>query len=120
MRISRWMRLRFTPGSKDIFRLPTDGRRAFRTFYAIEGLNFAPDLGALRLPPELDIAFLGTVAMQAAGVPLDAVTATRASLTDECGSAYFAAPSERKRGFHRTLVEMGLVDVGRGGGHASH
>lgn len=99
-------------GIEKRLRLPADGRRAFRTFYAIEGLNFAPDLSSLRLPSELDIAFLGTVAMQAAGVPLDAVTATRASLIDACGSAYFASASPRKRGFHRTLVEMGLVDVG--------
>ncbi len=97
-------------------RLPPDGRRAFRTFYAIEGLNIVPDLGTWRLPPKLDIAFLGTVALQAAGVPLDPVASTRASLLDECGSAYFAAPSERKRSFHRTLVELGAIDVGPGRG----
>ena len=91
--------------------LPPDGRRAFRTFYAIEGLNFTPEHAAQQPPRELDIAFLGTVAMQAAGLPLDPVTATRASLIKECGSAYFASHSARKRRFHRTLVEMGLVEA---------
>jgi hypothetical protein len=91
--------------------LPPDARRQFRTFYAIEALNGA----AVRLVAgpgrALDIAFLGTVTLQAAGLPLDEVFATRASLLDQCGEAYFAAPSERKRRFHRTLVAQGLIDV---------
>ena len=47
--------------------------------------------------------------LQAAGLPLDAVLATRASLIEECGADYFGADSQRKRRFHRTLVDMGLV-----------
>jgi hypothetical protein len=90
--------------------LAGDRRRAFRTFYAIEALNasglVSPGRGA-----DLDIAFLGTVALQAAGMPLDPVFSTRASLLDECGASYFASDSMRKRRFHRTLVDMGLVDL---------
>jgi Sulfatase len=91
--------------------LPEDVRRQFRTFYAIEGLNFqmAPADGTHS--GTLDIAFLGTVAMQRAGLPLDQVSATRASLIDDCGEAYFASRSERKGRFHRTLVDLGLIDV---------
>lgn len=88
---------------------PRDARRAFRTFYAMEALNipgFAAEGGA-----DLDIAFLGTVALQRAGLPLDPVFATRASLLDDCRDAYFASRSERKRRFHRTLVESGLVEL---------
>jgi hypothetical protein len=92
-------------------RLPGDERRAFRTFYAMEALNM-PD----RLIPgpgaDLDIAFLGTVALQQAGLPLDPIFATRASLLDQCRETYFASPSERKRRFHRTLVDLGLIDLG--------
>jgi hypothetical protein len=92
-------------------KLPVDARRQFRTFYAIEALNYAPD----RLVPgrgaDLDIAFLGTVALQHAGLPLDEIFATRASLLEHCGESYFASPSERKRRFHRTLVELGVIDV---------
>lgn len=86
-----------------------DGRRSFRTFYAIEALNiphFSPGRGA-----DLDIAFLGTVALQRAGLSLDPIFATRASLLDDCGETYFASASERKRRFHRTLVNLGLIDL---------
>ncbi|MBK3660859.1 sulfatase-like hydrolase/transferase [Bradyrhizobium diazoefficiens] len=88
---------------------PGDGRRPFGTFYAIEALNiphFTPGKAA-----DLDIAFLGTVALQRAGIALDPVFATRASLLDDCGEAYFASASERKRRFHRTLVDLGLIDL---------
>ena len=88
---------------------PADERSTFRTFYAIEALNiphFSPGRGA-----DLDIAFLGTVALQRAGIALDPIFATRASLIDDCREAYFASASERKRRFHRTLVDMGLIDL---------
>ncbi|HLZ02073.1 MAG TPA: sulfatase-like hydrolase/transferase [Bradyrhizobium sp.] len=88
---------------------PEDGRRLFRTFYAIEALNI-PHPGTGR-GTDLDIAFLGTVALQRAGLPLDPIFATRASLLDDCGETYFASASERKRRFHRTLVDLGLIDL---------
>jgi hypothetical protein len=88
---------------------PGDRRRPFRTFYAIETLNIphlTPGRGA-----DLDIAFLGTVALQRAGLPLDPIFTTRASLLDDCGEIYFASNSERKRRFHRTLVDLGLIEL---------
>jgi hypothetical protein len=63
--------------------------------------------------PDLDIAFLGTIALQHAGLPLDPIFATRASLREQCGETYFASTSERKRRFHRTLVDLGLIDIGQ-------
>lgn len=92
-------------------RLPVDPQRQFRTFYAIETLNGGADRTTSGRGPDLDIAFLGTVALQQAGLPLDEVFATRASLLNHCGEAYFASPSERKRRFHRTLVNLGLIDI---------
>jgi hypothetical protein len=59
---------------------------------------------------DLDIAFLGTVALQRAGLPLDPVYATHATLLNACGDAYFASDSDAKRRFHRTLVDLGLID----------
>lgn len=94
--------------------LADDTQRQFETFYAIEGINMQPLPVALEPNRALDIAFLGTVALQAAGLPLDAVSATRAGLIDECGADYFASPSLRKRGFHRTLVDQEFVDCGAG------
>lgn len=93
--------------------LSQNERRQFQTFYAIEMLN---DPAASMIPgrgPNLDIAFLGTVALQHAGLPLDPIFATRASLREQCGEAYFASGSERKRRFHRTLVDLGLIDIGQ-------
>lgn len=92
-------------------KLPNDARRAFRTFYAIEALNFSPDRFVSGPGADLDIAFLGTVALQQAGLPLDRIFATRASLLEHCGETYFASSSERKRRFHRTLVDLGMIDV---------
>lgn len=92
-------------------KLPSDARRAFRTFYAIEALNIVPDPFVSGRGADLDIAFLGTLALQQAGVPLDQVFATRASLRDDCGETYFASPSEQKRRFHRTLVDLGMIDI---------
>jgi Sulfatase len=92
-------------------KLAVGPRRQFRTFYAMETLN---DGSARMIPgrgPDLDIAFLGTVALQQAGLPLDQIFATRASLLGQCGDAYFASTSERKRRFHRTLVNLGMIDV---------
>jgi hypothetical protein len=94
-------------------KLPNDARRAFRTFYAIESLSTCPDRLTPGLGPDLDIAFLGTVALQQAGLPLDPIFATRASLLEHCRDTYFASPSERKRRFHRTLVNLGMIDIGR-------
>ena len=90
---------------------PNDARRAFRTFYAIESLNVSPDRIVAGPGADLDIAFLGTVALQQAGLPLDPIFATRASLLDQCRATYFASPSERKRRFHRTLVNLGMIDM---------
>ncbi len=91
--------------------LPEDARRAFRTFYAIEALNIGTDGLASGPGADLDIAFLGTVALQQAGLPLDPIFATRASLLEHCRETYFASPSERKRRFHRTLVDLGMIDI---------
>ena len=90
-------------------KLPIDARRQFRTFYAMEALNYCPDRLVAGRGADLDIAFLGTVALQQAGLPLDEIFATRATLLEQCGESYFASPSERKRRFHRTLVELGVV-----------
>jgi hypothetical protein len=93
-------------------KLAPDAGRQFRTFYAIEALNFGANRPAAGRGKDLDIAFLGTVALQQAGLPLDQIFATRASLLDSCGESYFASSSERKRRFHRTLVDLGVIELG--------
>jgi len=92
----------------------SDDPRLFDTFFAIEAVGFEPDFSGL--PARLDIAMLGTAALHAAGLPLSAVSATRLSLLAECGDAYMASASERKFAFHRTLVDHGLIRLGRAKG----
>jgi hypothetical protein len=80
---------------------------ARHTFYAIEASGFDLDAGIVR-PDPLDSAFLATIALQAAGLPLDGFYAAHADLVAECGSAYDATASERKRRFHRSLLDEKL------------
>lgn len=89
--------------------LEADDSRLFETFFAIEGVNFTPL--PVETPARLDIAMLGTVALHAAGLPLDPVSATRLDLLAACGAGYFVASTERRTGFHRTLVDLGLIDL---------
>ena len=86
----------------------------------MEMLNISPDRLASGPGADLDIAFLGTVALQQAGLPLDPIFATRASLLDHCRETYFASPSEQKRRFHRTLVDLGMIDTGPGVPHGRY
>lgn len=90
--------------------LPPSDLALRETFYAIEPINgeLPDDLPA---PPVLDSAFLSTLTLLAAGLPLDAVFATRAALLNECAAPYFESASLRKRRFHRTLVDAGMVDL---------
>ncbi|WP_201410079.1 hypothetical protein [Mesorhizobium sp. J8] len=67
--------------------------------------------GDLTAPAMLDAAFLSTLTMSAAGLPLDPVFATRATLLADCAAPYFASESVRKKRFHRALVEAGIVDL---------
>lgn len=81
-----------------------------QTFYAVETVNcrLPDDVAA---PPVLDCAFLSTLTLLAAGLPLDPVSATRAALLNDCAAPYFDSTSPRKRRFHRALVEAGMVDL---------
>jgi hypothetical protein len=88
---------------------PAMGGARSAPYYATETLNI-PDRLASGPGADLDIAFLGTVALQQAGLPLDPIFATRATLLDHCRETYFGPPTERKRRFHRTLVD--LIDMG--------
>lgn len=85
--------------------LSADPARTFTTFHAIEGLNFLP-MGTA--PRRLEIALLGTCVTQAAGLPLDAITATRAGFLDGLPDAESEA---NKRRLVRTMLEQKLIDL---------
>lgn len=82
----------------------------FVSFYTMEGLNYP-------LPPlphydPLDIAYLGTVMLDAAGLPLSGMQRERMRLMVECAGRYFGCdPRSQILAFHRRLINSGLVET---------
>jgi phosphoglycerol transferase MdoB-like AlkP superfamily enzyme len=80
----------------------------FISFYAIQGLNY-------QVPPlpefdPLDIAYLGTVMLEIAGLPLTAAQRERKLLMMDCEGRYFGCePRSRILAFHRRLINSGFV-----------
>lgn len=90
--------------------LPRTDRRLRETFFAVEPINM--DLPAGIATPRLtDAAFLSTLTVAAAGLPLDPVFATRRTLMDACSASYADCRSPMRDRFHRTLVDEGLIDL---------
>jgi len=80
----------------------------FITFYAVAGHNFpVPPL------PEydpLDVAYLGTVILEASGLPLSAAQRERERLMMVCAGRYSGCePRSEILAFHRRLINSGLV-----------
>ena len=80
----------------------------FITFYAIEGYNFpVPPLPAY---DPLDIAYVGTIILEATGLPLSASQQERKRLMMACGGRYFGCePRSQILAFHRRLINSGFV-----------
>ena len=80
----------------------------FITFYAIQGSNLAvPPLPAY---DPLDIAYVGTVMLEAAGLPLSAAQRERKRLMVACAGRYFGCePRSQILAFHRRLINSGFV-----------
>ena len=87
---------------------PSGAPGPFVTFYAMEGLNYP-------IPPlpdfdPLDIAYLGTVMLEAAGLPLSGVQRERKRLMVVCAGRYFGCePRSQILAFHRRLINSGFV-----------
>jgi hypothetical protein len=83
--------------------------RAFKTYYAIEGMGFAP---RVQMPdaPVLEVPHLATLTVAAAGLPLDAVYARRLRLLHHCKGLYMGcADRGAVMAFQRWLVDMGWI-----------
>lgn len=91
--------------------IPSDDPRQFETFFALEAVGFTPDFA--HVPDRLDIAQLGTAALAATPLPLDAVSATRLALLPRIGPAYLASALPEKQAFHRTLVDRRAILLDR-------
>jgi phosphoglycerol transferase MdoB-like AlkP superfamily enzyme len=89
--------------------LPKDSL-GFITYYAVEGLNYTP-------PPlpnldALDVPYLGTVLLEAAGLPLSGSYLERKRLMALCQGRYYECDQRQEiLGFHRQLIDSGLIDA---------
>ena len=80
----------------------------FHTYYAVHGINY-------RVPPlprfqPLDVAYLGSLMLQLAGLPLSDSHAERLRLMTLCNGRYYScARREDILAFHRRLINSGVV-----------
>jgi len=83
---------------------------ALTTYYAVDAVHYRPPL----LPDleTLDVAYLGTIMLEAARVPLSDTYRERKRLMRLCDGLYHGC-SERNEvlRFHRRLIDSGLVDA---------
>lgn len=78
------------------------------TYYAVEGINHTPPA----LPPyqTLDVPYLGSLLLHAAGLPLSPSHAERLRLMQVCGGLYDGCRrKEEILRFHRRLIDSGLM-----------
>ncbi len=83
---------------------------AYRTYFTIDAVGYRPAI-APDLPDLLEVAYLGTVILMAAGLPLDPVHALRRQLMARHeGRLYFATDDGRiALQLNRRLVDAELV-----------
>ena len=83
--------------------------RFLTTYYAIEGVNFRP-VGTSAALDVLDAPYLPIVAMEAAGLTLDASFAEQRRILRRCkGLFYRCAGGAEARRFNRLLIDAGLI-----------
>ncbi|HEY0567131.1 MAG TPA: LTA synthase family protein, partial [Xanthobacteraceae bacterium] len=83
--------------------------RFLTTYYAIDGVNFRP-VGVSAALDVLDAPYLPIVAMEAAGLPLDASFAEQRRILRRCnGLFYRCAGGAEARRFNRLLIDAGLI-----------
>ncbi len=90
-------------------RIQEHDARYFSTYYAFEGVNFAPVSLASALD-SLDAPYLPLALLEAAGVPLDAAFAEQKSILGRCGGLFYqCANGAEARRFNRLLIDAGLI-----------
>ena len=83
---------------------------ALVTYYAVDGVHYAPPpLPAFEM---LDVAYLGAIILDAAGLPLSDVYRERKRLMTLCNGRYHDCPARGEiLTFHRRLIDSGLMDA---------
>jgi hypothetical protein len=85
------------------------GSVGYQTFFAVNGVRYTPRFSS---PDILDVPYLGTVLLEAAGLPLSDAYAGRKRLKLLCDGLWFDCPKrELILSFHRQLIDDGLVSA---------
>ena len=80
----------------------------YLTYYSINGVNYQPP--PLPNVETLDVPYLGSLLLQAAGLPLSGAHQERLNLLASCGGRYYTCRDRaRILAFHRRLIDSGLV-----------
>ena len=83
--------------------------RYLTTYYAIDAVNFTP-VDVTSALDSLDASYLPLVALQAAGVPLDASFSAQWAILQRCGGYFYSCQQGAEaRRFNRLLIEGGLI-----------
>ena len=89
-------------------RLMTADPRYFSTYYAIDGINYRPDLSSAL--ETLDAAYIPLVLQEAAGLPLDPLFTEQKSIMLRCkGTFYACKKGAEARRFNRLLIDAGMI-----------
>lgn len=89
-------------------RIMTHDSRYYKTYYAIEGLNYKPNMSSAL--ETLDAAYLPLAIQDAAGVALDPTFVEQKKIMLRCkGSFYACKDGAEARRFNRLLIDAGFV-----------
>ena len=84
-------------------------QRYVMTYYALDAVNFAP-VDITSALDRLDAPYLPLVALQAAGIPLDASFAEQKTILQRCeGLFYSCEEGGQARRLNRLLIDAGLI-----------
>ncbi len=90
-------------------RLDAYDPRYFKTYYAIDAINFKP-VNVSSALPTLEAPYLPLVVQEAAGLPLDPTFAEQKRILQRCnGLFYGCAGGAEARRFNRLLIEAGFI-----------
>jgi len=96
------------PQAKLADRIMNHDPRYYKTYYAIDALNYKPDMSSAL--ETLDAAYLPLAVQEAAGIPLDSTFAEQKKIMLRCQGLFYACRegAEAKR-FNRLLIDAGFV-----------
>lgn len=96
------------PQAKLADRIMTHDPRYYKTYYAIEALNYKPDMASAL--ETLDAAYLPIAIQDAAGVPLDPTFIEQKKIMLRCRGAFYGCKDGAEaRRFNRMLIDAGFV-----------